>query len=141
MSFSGNVTKIDGVVNGTHAAGQYPSDVRSWAGTAVGLSSGRPSVTADGVNDKTGYSLAAGSYAIRASSSQRGSVSYSAASGTITISSVTTTRASAATSSQGNTNGALCASEGHITASTTVTYQKGDAINGGVAGSEVWELV
>jgi hypothetical protein len=30
-----NVTQIDGTVNGTHAAGMIPADVRDWLGTAV----------------------------------------------------------------------------------------------------------
>lgn len=48
------------------------------------------------VGDKTGYSLTAGSYSIRASSTQHGTgtVASSSSSGSATISSVTTTRAS-----------------------------------------------
>ena len=46
------------------------------------------------VNTKTGFSLTAGSYSVRASSTQGGVVTdTAAASGTATISSVTTTRA------------------------------------------------
>jgi hypothetical protein len=46
------------------------------------------------VNTKTGFSLTAGSYIVRASSSQRGNITItSSVSNTATISSVTTTRA------------------------------------------------
>jgi hypothetical protein len=59
------------------------------------LISGRRDVNAQVVGDKTGYSLTAGSYSTRASSTQRGTVTIAAADLTATaaISSVTTTRA------------------------------------------------
>lgn len=44
-------------------------------------------------NDKTGYSLTAGSYSIRASSTQSGTITISGGTGTSSPSSVTTTRA------------------------------------------------
>ena len=49
------------------------------------------------VSDKTGFSLTAGSYSVRASSMQRGVIQVTSAfSGTATVSSVTTTRAQCA---------------------------------------------
>ena len=43
--------------------------------------------------DKTGYSLTAGSYSVRASSTQRGTITVTTTSNTASISSVTVTRA------------------------------------------------
>lgn len=78
------------------------------------------------LTDKVGFSLTAGSYSVRASSSQHGTgtISATATGGSATISSVTTTRAHFAFG--GNTNStAAIFSDGmaycRITASTTIT--------------------
>ena len=63
-------------------------------GYTVSTNSDKTGYTVSTVSDKTGYSLTAGSYSVRASSTQQGTVSFSGAtSGTSVISSVTTTRA------------------------------------------------
>lgn len=92
-----NPTMIDGVAFTTHVAGQAPADLRNWLGAAPNaLISGRVDANAQVVGDKTGYSLTAGSYSVRASSVQRGVATGSGAAATattFTVSSVTTTRA------------------------------------------------
>lgn len=69
------------------------------AGITPGTGTGQIALTAGAVtvgtnNDKTGYSLTAGSYSVRASSTQSGTIFVSSAlTATATVSSVTTTRA------------------------------------------------
>ena len=75
------------------SSGPQQSNLTHVNGVATPSTSGRAEVIADTVNDKTGYSLTAGSYSIRASSVQRGSISVTSGSNTASISSVTTTRA------------------------------------------------
>lgn len=77
------------------------------------------------VNDKTGYSLTAGSYVVRASSTQTANIVIAnpAVTATATISSVTVTRAIAAFDGQQSPNTALpqCLTRITLTNATTVT--------------------
>ena len=87
--------------------------------------------------DKTGYSLTAGSYVVRASSTQYGSISIdSATSATATISSVTTTRAvlgaMGMTTSENAGNLSIALSRFTLTNATTVTGTKNTATGGNV---------
>ena len=86
------------------------------------------------VNTKTGFSLTAGSYSVRASNTQRGSITMtSVASNTATISSVTVTRATedyngnTVNSGGGEQNQAF--STIALTAATTVTCTRGNGTN------------
>jgi hypothetical protein len=98
-------------------------------------------VTASTVSDKTGYSLTAGSYVVRASSSQRVAIALTAVSvATGTITSVTTTRASCAGTWRGSTNQQESACVVYISAATTVTAQRDSGANNANAYAEVWEL-
>ena len=102
--------------------------------------------TASTVSDKTGYSLTAGSYVVRASSSQRGVVNLPTDTGSanLTISSVTTTRASQAGTTRGSDAGGdagriMCTTQ--ITSATTVQAVRNVATSAAAdAASEVWEL-
>ena len=79
------------------------------------------------VNTKTGFSLTAGSYSVRASSAQYGSggMSNGVTSVTSTISSVTTTRATVAYSgTRTQTNGQSGFAHVTLTNSTTLTSQR-----------------
>lgn len=91
------------------------------------MSLSRSQITAAVNNDKTGYSLTAGSYSTRASSTQRGTVAISAAlSGTASISSVTLVRAIETWSGQSvNANDVSDVSRVALTAVTTVTANVG----------------
>ena len=97
------------------------------------------------VNTKTGFSLTAGSYSVRASSSQRGTVVIGAGSvsGSVSISSVTTTRASQASSSSAgtNVNPQNDALRSQISAATTVGFTREDSSGSSTGATEVWELV
>jgi hypothetical protein len=80
------------------------------------------------VNTKTGFSLTAGSYSVRASSTQRGTVSLTSTSATATISSVTTTRANESYTGDTNGTGASSGADNRyfsvriiLTAATTIT--------------------
>ena len=88
------------------------------------------------VNTKTGFSLTAGSYSVRASSSQRGSITLSSvATNTATISSVTLTRAHL---SGGGYNGDATAAAGttdwptsvRLSSATDVTAARGNSASG-----------
>ena len=84
------------------------------------------------VNTKTGFSLTAGSYSVRASSSQSGSGSITStnATGSISISSVTVARASLFYSGQNRNNtGSTGSVNSYISATTTVSLVRtiGDA--------------
>lgn len=84
------------------------------------------------VNTKTGFSLTAGSYSVRASSTQTGNVTLSSVtSGTATISSVTTTRATHFL--EGNVSNAETVGDNIVrltlTNATTLTCNKLDANN------------
>ena len=82
------------------------------------------------VNTKTGFSLTAGSYSVRASSTQYGTTgAVTAASNTITISSVTTTRAVVNDNGYRATADTLSehATNVTLTNATTVTVVKGGA--------------
>lgn len=104
------------------------------------------------VSDKTGFSLTAGSYVVRASSSQRATASF-ASTGTsvdITISSVTTTRATALFGGwTGDTNNAARTGNfvyAQLTAATVVTCTRGSGSDVdtvaivGVGATEVQEF-
>ena len=88
------------------------------------------------VNTKTGFSLTAGSYSVRASSTQRGSIAMNnTASNTATISSVTVTRATE--DYNGNTiNSSSSQNEAFstiaLTAATTVTCTRNNGTNSAV---------
>jgi len=74
----------------------FSSNLATWLGAAPNaLQSGRVDCYVGANNDKTGYSLTAGSYSVRASSSQRAAftISDTTSSQTSAVSSVTTTRA------------------------------------------------
>lgn len=85
-------------------------------------------VVASTVSDKTGYTLTAGSYSIRASSMQRGQVDNTGAgTNTATISSVTTTRAVEGLCGGSSNNDIVSRSLVRLTLTnaTTVTVVKG----------------
>lgn len=94
------------------------------------------------VNTKTGFSLTAGSYSVRASSTQRGQVSSAATSDTGAISSVTTTRATEIRN--GNTSNNTSIVEGDtnftLTNATTITVAKGASTGTSVTTFVVTEL-
>lgn len=114
-SSGGDVKKWNGTAVATPTVAGVPeTDTTHWNGTAVTTpdTAGSPKVTltaGSGIgqilltsgavtvgtnNDKTGYSLTAGSYSVRASSTQTGTITMaSVTTNTATISSVTTTRA------------------------------------------------
>lgn len=77
-------------------------------------------VTVTTNNDKTGYSLTAGSYSIRASSTQRQVTSAASVNADVTFSSVTTTRA---------TEGYACATQNTTNAPTHQTMQQSMQLN------------
>lgn len=111
MSFSGNISR--------------------WRGTEPNaLQSGRVDSYVGVNNDKTGYSLTAGSYVVRASSSQRGTIALAGvATNTAAVSSVTTTRAML-TNGSGYTTSASATDVPvmlDLTSATVVTATKGDA--------------
>ena len=83
-------------------------------------------------NDKTGYSLTAGSYSVRASSTQRALITDSIAGPTATISSVTTTRAQEVLCGVNGLNAAGDFREIYrmrLTAATTITANKSGTAN------------
>lgn len=89
------------------------------------------------VNTKTGFSLTAGSYVVRASSSQRATAAFANGGTTVSIliSSVTTTRATATGNGTGDSGG-ITASHGspvyvQLTAATTVTATRGSGTDAG----------
>lgn len=110
-----------------------------------GTGTGQISLTAGAVtvgtnNDKTGYALTAGSYSVRASSTQRGTIVLNTStSGTATISSVTTTRAQETFGGYDTNVDLLSNSAIYITLTnaTTVTATK----SGGAAGVVVVSYV
>lgn len=139
-----NTTKWSGVTV-TTTGGLPDVSTNLWRGGLPNtLIAGRIDCTAQVVGDKTGYSLTAGSYVVRASSSQRATVSFATGDTNlnITIASVTTTRASAAGS--GRTSGTSNAERGlitvQITAATTVNAVRDSSGSTAVAAAEVWEL-
>ena len=74
----------------------FSSNLASWLGSAPNaLIGGRVDANAQVVGDKTGYSLTAGSYSIRASSTQRGTIAFNTVDTQLdaTVTSVTETRA------------------------------------------------
>ena len=113
------------------------------SGTGTGqitLSSG--TVTVGTNNDKTGYSLTAGSYVLHASNNQRGTVTMSGVStNTATISSVTTTRSRLAYlgdyNDQNNTSFAMSILA--LTNATTITATRGAATGAVTTSYEVEE--
>lgn len=118
-----------------------PGDVRGWRGSVPNaMIAGRVDANAQVVGDKTGYTLAAGSYSARASSSQRGTASLpdggSTLSVDLSISSVTTSRASQATSHRDQD-----AMASQISSSTTIQFTRDNAIGATFAATEVWELL
>ena len=97
------------------------------------------------VNDKTGYSLTAGSYSVRASSTQHGSVSFGASDSdlNVTISSVTVTRAFASGDSRTNAVTEVGQSfiSTELTGATTVNKKRGaSGTITGTSAAEVMEL-
>ena len=102
------------------------------------------------VNTKTGFSLTAGSYSVRASDIQRGTISLSAvASATATITSVTTTRAITIfggwINNEATAYGTIAISENEcrvlLTNATTVTAARNTSSAANpVAGFQVQEL-
>ena len=95
------------------------------------------------VNTKTGFSLTAGSYSVRASSTQRGSgtaYGIGAAGGTVTISSVTTTRAqevfNGSTTDDASTSPQNYQVRCSLTSSTTVA-----GVKTGSTGNSIWFTV
>lgn len=95
------------------------------------------------VNTKTGFSLTAGSYSVRASSTQRGSANaygIGSAGGTVTISSVTTTRAqevfNGSTTDDGSTSPQNYQVRVSLTSSTTVA-----GVKTGSVGNANWYTV
>lgn len=98
------------------------------------------------VNTKTGFSLTAGSYAVRASSSQRANATFStSATVDVTIASVTTTRATAIAmgSSRGTDSyaGSQDEARGAVSAATTVTFTRTGSTRTDVAyATEVLEI-
>lgn len=97
------------------------------------------------VNTKTGFSLTAGSYVVRASSTQRGTITNAAASGsnTATVSSVTTTRAHAlpaGCSFDVATGIGSALARVTLTNATTVTATRDATADVSIAGYAVLEL-
>ena len=155
----GDIQKWDGTAVPTPDTAGYPKvTIKAGTGTGeVALSSGQVTVgtnndktgyTASTVSDKTGYSLTAGSYSVRASSTQHVTASLStgtSTSTTATISSVTTTRAVLEYGGN-NANGATAGSEmdaSHVlTNATTITFNRvvGTNVGGGLYASGVLEL-
>ena len=145
--------------------GADSKDVTKWNGTAVtapdtagspkvtltaGSGTGQILLTAGAVtvgtnNDKTGYSLTAGSYSVRASSNQRGTatIANTADAASITISSVTTTRASVVGTSRGGTSTTIAdiACTFLMDTSTSVSGNRGGTTGTAGIAIEVWELV
>lgn len=122
----GSVTGAVGSVTG-NVGGNVAGSVGSvTAAVTVGTNNDKTgyslasAVTVGTNNDKTGYALTAGSYSVRASSSQRGTITVDNTSQTASISSVTTTRAT-----EGHLGGSLNANGGHVyitlTSATVVT--------------------
>ena len=138
------------IVSGSFAAGAI--DAAAIAADAIGASefaqaaadkvwsTTTRAITAN--NDKTGYSLTAGSYVVRASSTQIGSTNSAAASVTATISSVTTTRAMLDKNGQqaNNTSIVECDTGVEITNATTVTVYKTNATGATITSFMVMEL-
>ena len=97
------------------------------------------------VNTKTGFSLTAGSYSVRASSTQTGSLSLTGAANTqAVISSVTTTRTVLTGTGRVTTAAVTALDRGLITvalsSATTVDGDKGTATDNAVARFFVLEL-
>lgn len=139
----GDVTKWNGTSVATPDTAGYPK-VTHKTGSGTGeilLSSG--AVTAGTVNDKTGYSLTAGSYSVRASNSQRGTATTGASTGDVSISAVTTTRATA--NHAGQNCGAVgdagyCLTISQLISTTTVRFTKGANSGTQNNSTEVFEL-
>ena len=94
------------------------------------------------VNTKTGFSLTAGSYSVRASSTQSGTITVnSVASDTATISSVTATRAFLAGGGNQGANDNFSDSKGRVilTNATTVTANRAGSIGSIIANYHVLE--
>ena len=71
----------------------FSSNLALWLGSAPNaLQSGRVDCYVGANNDKTGYSLTAGSYALHGSNNQRSNITTNATSGTAAISAVTLAR-------------------------------------------------
>lgn len=128
----------------------FSSNLKRVNGTAINnLISGRVDANAQVVGDKSGYSLTAGSYSVRASSTQRGALTISEGSttGTASVTSVTMTRAfapgvgyalnGAGVDTQLEHANAHCRAE--LTASTTMTATRG-ATNCGTDTKAAYEL-
>lgn len=119
------------------------TDVQTWKGTAPNaLQSGRVDAYID-ATQKSGYSLTAGSYSVRASNTQQGTITVPNGSTTnsAAISTVTTTRA--VTNNTGSSGGPPSTTNfyAYLTlASASVTATRGDGSNGIVVGFNVQEL-
>ena len=111
----------------------FSSNLATWLGSAPNaLQAGRVDCYVGANNDKTGYSLTAGSYVLRATSNQRGSIQLStASSNTATISSVTITRAMLVGDGQdSDVDSVTFLTRGTLTNGTTVTKNKSTAAAG-----------
>lgn len=97
----------------------------------VGTNNDKTGYTVSTNSDKTGYSLTAGSYSIRASSSQHvtGTLADSSSSGSISVSSVTTTRTHLAGGGSGSA-GSTRQLKAQLTGATTVTITSDSATSG-----------
>jgi hypothetical protein len=116
-------------------------NVTLWNGTAPNnLIAGRVDANAQVVGDKTGYSLTAGSYSVRASSTQRGTVAIVSTSATAGISSVTTTRALLSHMYGESGNADNKAGRLALTNATTITASIADASVAVTVGFEVVEF-
>lgn len=168
--FPADVVKVDGNSQGTHTAGYIAADTRVWGGSSVtglttisgincvpvhtyghigaaenGLISGRRDVNAQVVGDKTGYSLTAGSYSIRASSMQRGTTTAANVNADVTISAVTMTRAREGWCghTQQTTNATVYASNcGYmqLISTTVIRFTVNTLINNQVAATTLMEV-
>lgn len=94
------------------------------------------------VNTKTGFSLTAGSYSVRASSTQIGSMNSASTSATTTISSVTTTRTviNKNGNQANNTSIVECDTSIQLTNATTVTAYKVNGTGTAITSFMVMEL-
>lgn len=148
-------------VTAPNTAGTPVVDATRWLGTTIAAAdtAGYPKVTIKNgsgtgeialvsgkvdVNDKTGFSLTAGSYVVRASSVSRGLISITVTEGTTNtagISSVTMTRAiEGFTGFDTNTNTVVQATRIALTATNTVTATRNAAANNAAASFTVFEL-
>jgi CO/xanthine dehydrogenase Mo-binding subunit len=107
------------------------------------MSVSRSQITIAVNNDKTGYSLTAGSYSIRATSSQRTTRAFGSGDTSLgaTISAVTVNQASYATSQRGIETADITLSlyTGQLTTTTNVQAVRGASGQTGVFAVEVWE--